>query len=550
VLARQKDAAEQVEAKVNALVGQIERVLLTVHAWSRDGLVNIDDPVAFNRLLQPVLQQRGIVRSIAVATDAGRELMLLKSADGWHNRLTDVAHQGTKQHWLYWKDAHLQTGDRWQDHEYDPRKSAWFIGALAVPEGQIYWSNPYTVLTTNDAGISVSVRWNDKNNGQQVVIAFEVLLTDISRFTTQLDFGKKGHVALLTRDGRVLGLPKDPQFTTDDAVKKSALQEPGALGLPQLDAAWQQSREMGGENLRTFTVQAGKSGTAGTWLVSWHSLPVRNQEFRIVSLAPEDDFATISRYLSWVLLLLILTSTAVAMLATQRLVGSVRRSIFSLFLGLETSRRQIAAQMRLRMVVGEISRRLQAARQLTELAQILLSDLARRLDLGQALFCIWDESSQGLHVVARYGGMGADCRDAFTHTVSQDSSRGNLLEQCANNRQSIVIEQPGRDYFHIQSGLGHAEMTTILILPVVHAGRLFAVLELAGLHAFTDEDRQLLTELEPIVAMSLDILLRSQPMLDRSVPARGVDAPAPVGAQEAVMPVSQGDRGCETSHAD
>ena len=99
-LQRQQEATGRVVAKIESLSGQVERVLLTTAQWSRDGLANIDDMAAFNRLLIPVLQQRGIVSSVHLADDSGRELLLMKTASGWKNRVTDVAKQPGRQHFF------------------------------------------------------------------------------------------------------------------------------------------------------------------------------------------------------------------------------------------------------------------------------------------------------------------------------------------------------------------------------------------------------------------------------------------------------------------
>jgi hypothetical protein len=130
------------------MVSQIERVLLTLQDWSRDGLASIDDPAAFNRLLIPIIQQRSIVSSIHLASDAGREILLLKTPEGWKNRITDVPKKGKQQHWLTWKDAQTRTGEEWKEQDYDPRKRPWFAGALATPENQIHWTAPYIFQST------------------------------------------------------------------------------------------------------------------------------------------------------------------------------------------------------------------------------------------------------------------------------------------------------------------------------------------------------------------------------------------------------------------
>ncbi|MBF0214877.1 MAG: GAF domain-containing protein, partial [Magnetococcales bacterium] len=104
---------------------------------------------------------------------------------------------------------------------------------------------------------------------------------------------------------------------------------------------------------------------------------------------------------------------------------------------------------------------------------------------------------------ARYGGSGRSLSEV-------GAALGPLLMQCVINRAPVTLRQPGHDYFRIRSGLGEASPEAVLIVPVAHGGRLFAVLEVASNRIPEEEERALLTDLQPIIAMSLDILLRAE----------------------------------------
>jgi two-component system sensor histidine kinase/response regulator len=182
----QRVATDRVVTKVEGLVSQVERILLTSRDWARDGLIGVDDPAGLNRLMIPVIQQRSIVSSIHVATDNGREVLLLKTPDGWKNRVTNVPQRGKQQHWLVWQDVRKPASDEWKEQDYDPRKRPWFVGAMATPENQIHWTAPYVFQTTGDPGITAAIRWIDPTSGENVVVAYDVLLTDLSRFTREL----------------------------------------------------------------------------------------------------------------------------------------------------------------------------------------------------------------------------------------------------------------------------------------------------------------------------------------------------------------------------
>lgn len=149
----------------------------------------------------------------------------------------------------------------------------------------------------------------------------------------------------------------------------------------------------------------------------------------------------------------------------------------------------------------EMSGSLQQATHPAELAQRLLSGLARCLPLQQGLFCYWNERDQTLQAAARYGGDGADAA-----AVQQQPQLAPLLLQAAQSRREIVIDQPGGDYLRISSGLGDAEPAQLLVFPLEYRGRLLGVLELAALQPMASALRRLLPELMPVFALCLGIL--------------------------------------------
>jgi PAS domain S-box-containing protein len=503
---RMQEAAGQVTSKVGNLVGSAERALLTVSEWSKDGVIRVDDPAGFTRLLAPIISQRSIISSFHLADSTGREILLLKTPEGWKNRLTDVPKKGKQQHWLQWKDARTRNGEEWKEQDYDPRKRPWFAGALAQPEGEIFWSAPYIFQTTKDPGITASVRWVDKQTGVTHVIAADILLIDLSRFTAQLSIGQHGQVALLTAEGKVLGLPRQAEFEGDAALRQAVLQEPATLKLAVLADALKQAQAGGAEEAITLRSAAASDQQLGDWLVRLQNLPLRNQTLRIASLAPENDFAPLSRRLVITLLLVIVGLTTLAAIAVQIVVRRVRRPVMRAFADLELNRKSAEDQSAQRVRLARIAAALQGAKSPPELAQTLLSELAGPLDIGQALFCIWDATDQSLRPAARYAGDGASADEVLT----QIEANGSLLSQCAKTGEAILIEQPGRDFLRLRSGLGNAEPAAILILPILNAGQLFGVLELASLRAFSTADRELLVDLTPTVAMALDILLRAE----------------------------------------
>ena len=503
-------AAQETQKHVEKLITDIEQALLATQEWSRDGLLGVSDPAAFNRLLIPLVG-KWPVSAVQLANDEGRAMLLLRTAEGWANRITDVPKLGQQQRWLRWKDASTRLGEEWKKEDWDPRQRPWYTGAMVVPELQAVWTAPHVLQVNEEAVISASVRWYDVR-GHQWVISFSIDLVGLSRLVAQHTAGENGLVALLTADNKLLGLSRHPLFATPETIRQSLLQEPAKLGLQVLDSvlrlSLRQSAGSQGESAQRLIVSAEDSGDGQEWLASAIAFAAGRQPLRIVALAPAADARALSMRRGFVLAALIAVIGLLSVLAGQMLARPVRLVLTRLFARLEEKRGEAENQVERRNTVAAITARMQRAQNPDELAYSLLGELAPRLGLGQAMFCLWDESSGQLSVAARYAGEEGGMEAQRTGRVP--AAHGGLLAQCARDRRLIVVRDPGADYLRIRSGLGDAVPVAIVLFPVQYGGRLYAVMELAGLREFSEDDRMLLADLEPIIALNLDILLRAE----------------------------------------
>ena len=139
----QREASDAMAAKVESTASQIDRIVLTMRDWVQAGVISLDDVQGLNKVMIPALVQRSLVSSIHLAHESGREVLLLKSPEGWRNRVTDVPTKGKQQRWLSWKDAQTSLADEWKEQNYDPRKRPWFTGVMGAPENVVFWTPPY-----------------------------------------------------------------------------------------------------------------------------------------------------------------------------------------------------------------------------------------------------------------------------------------------------------------------------------------------------------------------------------------------------------------------
>ncbi|MEO5345111.1 MAG: PAS domain-containing protein [Magnetococcus sp. YQC-9] len=511
----QQLVADRVTREFGALAQQIDALLFTMRDWSRDGRIGLDDVPGFNGLLIPVIERHPLVSSLHLASESGRETLLLKTPEGWKNRLSNLPENPKRHQWLVWKDARSRVSEEWREQEYDMRKRPWFSGALAVPDDHVHWTAPYLFATTQEPGITASLAWTDRTTGVKFVAAFDVLLNDMSRLTTRLRFGKQGQVALLAADGAVLGLPSDDRFTNPVTAAKAVLRQPDAIGLPVLAAALRLAESSDGRETFRVSAEAGKQEEG--WLVGVHPFLVHDQRFRVATFAPESDGRVISGKLLLILFGIMGAIALTAMFAARFMVSRVQRPVTRAFAQLAASHASEKKLTARRTLLVDIANHLQQADTPLALARTLLSRLSEPLRLGQGLFCLWNEAQQRLVPLARFASNGATPDDTARPLAS-------LLKQCALERRPFILKEPGQEFFHIRSGLGDAAPRSVLLQPVVHAGRLFAVMELATFDELTEEDLSLIRDLQPTVAMSLDILLRAEHTAGLLAQATSADA--------------------------
>lgn len=179
--------------------------------------------------------------------------------------------------------------------------------------------------------------------------------------------------------------------------------------------------------------------------------------------------------------------------------GELARSIEVL----QSEAKQMAAQRWLKTHQATIQAQLQLANNFTDLARRFLSTLSPLINIGQAVFYIFDERRQHLRML---GGYAYKERKHFTPFFSLGQG---LVGQCALEREPIIIHEPPEDYLYIGSSLGAAKATTVAVYPVVNKDRLLAVIEFAAFTAFNKEEQELLASIMPVLAMSVEILERN-----------------------------------------
>jgi serine phosphatase RsbU (regulator of sigma subunit) len=195
---------------------------------------------------EPVIERMPQISSIMYAHANGDEYMLLQSQGNWQSRLSRPESHGNQQAVREWRDPTDTRSQAVRTIDYDARTRPWFQGALqrledlgpdAPLRDRIHWTVPYRFFTTNEPGMTASLAFR-MHSGTIAILGFDVLLADISRFTSQLHVGNNGKVFVVRGDPVhpdelvIVGLPADERFDTQEAMLEFILSSPGEFGGP------------------------------------------------------------------------------------------------------------------------------------------------------------------------------------------------------------------------------------------------------------------------------------------------------------------------------
>lgn len=244
-----RQTLETTERELASFFDPVALSLQVARRWGESGALSLDgdsDPRGLDaaetavreRLVErfiAVIRQLPRISSLLVADETGREFMLLHTERGfevWQTRRVDDGGFERRRTWSDWSAPPESRLD------YNPLVRPWFTGAIetlrrseATGRGPaLSWTEPYTFFTTRDPGITASIAVRDPA-GRAQVVAFDILLADISEFTRSLRVGRRGKIVVMTTDDLVVGLPGDARFADPQVRRAAFLKRPEEIGL-------------------------------------------------------------------------------------------------------------------------------------------------------------------------------------------------------------------------------------------------------------------------------------------------------------------------------
>ncbi|MCX4515376.1 HAMP domain-containing protein [Streptomyces sp. NBC_01619] len=162
---------------------------------------------------------------------------------------------------------------------------------------------------------------------------------------------------------------------------------------------------------------------------------------------------------------------------------------------------------------------MQGHRDLVEVADLILRELTPLVNAQFGAFFLAEagaEPGRGLQFIAGYGS--AEGPGDSTHPDTRKPVRG-LIAQAALEKKRILVDAVPPGYISIESGLGSAPPTSIVILPILFEDEVLGVIELASFSKFSEVHLAFIDQFVNTIGVSINTILsnaRTEALLSES----------------------------------
>ncbi|MFL5996151.1 MAG: response regulator, partial [Streptomyces sp.] len=196
-------------------------------------------------------------------------------------------------------------------------------------------------------------------------------------------------------------------------------------------------------------------------------------------------------------------------------VADLKDNINSMVESLRETTRANQEQDWLKTNLTRISSLMQGHRDLPVVAELIMDELTPLVSAQFGAFYLAEDTVRGpeLRLVGSYGY--PDDEERPTRIPVGRS----LVGQAARNLRTVTVDELPAGYVTISSGLGHAEPTALVVLPIVVEEQVLGVIELASVSRFTQIHQDFLTQLMPTIGVNLNTIVanvRTDELLDES----------------------------------
>lgn len=347
----------QADAELRRLLDPIMRQVAVSHQWLKNGLVKRYDTDALMELFLPGMFQLPQCVSMMVSDMTGYELTIFRNESGrqleiperrmkWTTRDFRREEWGKMAKWILWDENGRERIKQWQrpavwtvedvlkhrpsgtspdeikpeDLIYDPRVRCWHEGPrdryrekteiVRDPKEAIYWTEVDFFFTSKAPGITAGIAAKVPE-GDLVVVAYDLLLRDMSDFTRELQPSKHGKVFVFSQTGKLVGLPRDKRFQDKNLRVEAILKPVEDAGIPELKSCMKFWRHRESDYPPIFQFKS----RGQVWYASFRPFPISVERSLWTGVAiPQSDLLATARRSRIIILAVGLTALVLGIL--------------------------------------------------------------------------------------------------------------------------------------------------------------------------------------------------------------------------------------------
>lgn len=314
--------SNRTEKELQRFFGTLNSNVLAGRGWAENGILDATDHEAMNALFVPILEQYPQLSSMMVADSDGAEYLLLRDPadpNTWTNRIVQADKWGTKVLNRKWNSETGKEDESFGELEYDPRKRIWYERALETTADEpVFWTKPVIFFITKDPGITASTHFvTEAEPEKTLVVAYDLLLMDISKFTSRLKVSERGKAFVLVEDKetnelKVIGLPSDDSLESDASIRDALIFLPPESAVADSDAQLPPPESLESPSVE-LAIHAWNSigrpdqplrfaANGENWWGGLRNFPLGDNTFWIGVVVPENDLSSGIRFQQLVLL--------------------------------------------------------------------------------------------------------------------------------------------------------------------------------------------------------------------------------------------------------
>ena len=150
--------------------------------------------------------------------------------------------------------------------------------------------------------------------------------------------------------------------------------------------------------------------------------------------------------------------------------------------------------------IANVSAKAQQADTLVEFCREVIDTLTPLIKGSVGVFYVYKPESKLLEMEASY---------SFVNRKNNKTSfqlREGIIGQAAYEQQNIILSPVPDDFIKVSSALGESSPATLIVLPVLYRDNLLGVIEIASFEPLSTLNQELLDEMMPTMALSLENL--------------------------------------------